>query len=91
MQEYVVSKIADTTILYRIKDANDMFLRTHTVPKIRSSNLLFPEFMIYWNIENPMLVSFDIKFIRRDQKQRRNGEVCRARLMCFWYSPTDLK
>ena len=24
-----------------------------------------------------MLVSFDIKFIRRDQKQRRNGEACR--------------
>ena len=25
-----------------------------------------------------MLVSFDINFIRRDQKQRRNGEACRA-------------
>ena len=25
-----------------------------------------------------MLVSFDIKFIRRVQKQRRNGEACRA-------------
>ena len=25
-----------------------------------------------------MLVSFDVKFIRRDQKQRRNGEACRA-------------
>ena len=29
--------------------------------------------------ENPFFVSvFDIKFIRRDQKQRRNGEACRA-------------
>ena len=28
--------------------------------------------------ENTMLVSFDIKFIRRDQEQRRNGESCRA-------------
>ena len=25
-----------------------------------------------------MLVSFDTKFIRRDRKQRRNGEACRA-------------
>ena len=25
-----------------------------------------------------MLVSFDIKLIRRDHKQGRNGEVCRA-------------
>ena len=25
-----------------------------------------------------MLVSFDIKFIRRDQKHPRNGEACRA-------------
>ena len=25
-----------------------------------------------------MLKSFGIKFIRRDQKQHRNGEVCRA-------------
>ena len=24
-----------------------------------------------------MLVSFDIKFIRRDQKQLRNGKACR--------------
>ena len=26
------------------------------------------------NTQNTMLVSFDIKLIRRDQKQRRNGE-----------------
>ena len=27
-----------------------------------------------------MLVYFDIKFIRRDQKQRRNGEACILRV-----------
>ena len=31
-----------------------------------------------------MLVSFGIKFIRRDKKQRMNGEACRASLTCFW-------
>ena len=31
-----------------------------------------------------MLVSFDIKFIMRDQKQRRNSEACRAIPACFW-------
>ena len=25
-----------------------------------------------------LLLSFDFKFIKRDQKQRRNGEACRA-------------
>ena len=30
------------------------------------------------DIENTLLVSFDIKFIRWDQKQRRYGEDCRA-------------
>ena len=30
------------------------------------------------NIDNTMLVTFDNKFIRRGQKQRRNGEACRA-------------
>ena len=29
-------------------------------------------------------MSFDIKFIRRDQTQRRNGEACRASPTCFW-------
>ena len=29
-----------------------------------------------WIIKDTMLVSFDIKFIRRDQKQRGNGEAC---------------
>ena len=33
-----------------------------------------------------MLVSFDIKCIRRDQKQGRNGEACRASPTCFWSS-----
>ena len=37
-----------------------------------------------------MLVSFDIKFIRRDQKQRRNGEACRASPTCFWSSLINL-
>ena len=41
-------------------------------------------------IENAMLVSFDIKFIRRDQKQRRNGQACRASPMCFWVSLINL-
>ena len=35
-------------------------------------------------IENTILVSFDVKFVKRDQKQRRNGEACRARMSCFW-------
>ena len=35
-------------------------------------------------IENTILVSFDIKFIR--QEQRRNGEACRASPRCFWSS-----
>ena len=34
-------------------------------------------------IENTMLVSFDIKLIRRDQKQHMNGEACRASPTCF--------
>ena len=33
-----------------------------------------------------MLVSFDIKFVGRDQKQRRNSDVCRASPMFFWSS-----
>ena len=37
-----------------------------------------------------MLVSFEIKFIRRDQKQRRNGEACRAIQTCFWPSLINL-
>ena len=37
-----------------------------------------------------MLVSFDIKFIRRDQKQPRNGEACFAIPMCFWTSLINL-
>ena len=37
-------------------------------------------------IENTMLVAYDIKFIRRDQKQLRNGEACRVSLTCFWSS-----
>ena len=37
-----------------------------------------------------MLMSFDIKFVRRDQKQRRNGEACRASPTCFWSSLINL-
>ena len=37
-----------------------------------------------------MLVSFDIKFMRRDQKQRRNGEACQASPMCFSSSLINL-
>ena len=37
-----------------------------------------------------MLVSFDIKFIRQDQEQRRNGEACRASPTCFWSSLINL-
>ena len=37
-----------------------------------------------------MLVSFDIKFIRQDQKQRRNGEACQATPACFWPSLINL-
>ena len=33
---------------------------------------------IFHITENTMLASFDIKFVWRDQKQRRNGEACRA-------------
>ena len=33
-----------------------------------------------------MFVSFDSKLIRRDQKQRRNGEACRASPTRFWSS-----
>ena len=39
---------------------------------------------MYPEIENTMLVPFDIKFIGRDQKQRSNGEACRASPTCFW-------
>lgn len=37
-----------------------------------------------------MLVSFDIKLIRRYQKQRRNGEACRASPTRFWSSLINL-
>ena len=37
-----------------------------------------------------MLVSFDIKFIRRDQKQRMNGEACQASRTYFWSSLINL-
>ena len=38
--------------------------------------------VVYFDIENTMLVSFDIKFIRQGQKQRRNGETCRVSRTC---------
>ena len=37
-----------------------------------------------------MLVSFDIKFIRRDQKQRKNGEAYRDSPTCFRASLINL-
>ena len=40
-------------------------------------------------LEQP-LVSSDIKFIRREQKQRKNSEACRASLTCFWGSLINL-
>ena len=46
--------------------------------------------LINKEIENTMLVSFDIKFIRQDQKQCRNGEACRASPTCFWSSLINL-
>ena len=36
-----------------------------------------------------MLESFD-KFFRRDQKQRRNDEACRASPTCFWSNLINL-
>ena len=33
---------------------------------------------------------FHSKFIRKDQKQRRNGEACQASLICFWSSLINL-
>ena len=38
-----------------------------------------------------MLVTFDIKFIRLDQKQHRNGKACRASPACFWLILINLK
>ena len=37
-----------------------------------------------------MLVSFDIKFVRRDQKEHRHGEACRISPTCFWSSLIDM-
>ena len=50
--------------------------------------LVIPSYLeLYDNyIENTMLMSFDIKFIRRDQKQHRNGEACCVSPTCFWLS-----
>ena len=31
-------------------------------------------------------MSFDIQFMSRNQKQRMNGEACRASPTCFWSS-----
>ena len=42
------------------------------------------------DIENTMLVSFDTQFIRQNQKQRRNGEACRASPTYFWSSLMNL-
>ena len=40
--------------------------------------------------ENTMLVTSDIKFIRQDEKQRWNGEACRASPMGFLVEPDKL-
>ena len=42
--------------------------------------------VIWGFIQNTILMSFDIKFIRQDQKQCVNGEACRASWTCFWSS-----
>lgn len=38
------------------------------------------------NTENTTLMSFDIKYIRQDNKQCRNGKACRDGRMCSWSS-----
>ena len=42
------------------------------------------------DIDNTKLMYFEIKFIMRDQKQRRNGEACRTSSACFWSSLINL-
>ena len=37
-----------------------------------------------------MLVSFDTKFIRRDQKRHRNGEACQSQSDVFLGEPNKL-
>ena len=53
-------------------------------PLITGSFTLLYRNALTVKIENIMLMSFDIKFIRRDKKQRRDGEACRASPTCFW-------
>ena len=55
--------------------------------KVPLGSIMYSELRL---IENTMLVSFDIKFIRRDQKQRRNSEACRASPTCFRSSLINL-
>ena len=55
----------------------------------QSGDLLSLHCLIVY-IENTMLVSFDIKFIRQDQKQHMNGEACQTSPMCFWSSLINL-
>ena len=62
-------------------NATDIARMTHVI--IKSVKIVF-------EIENTMLLSFDIKFIRRDQTQRANGEACRASSTCFWSSLINL-
>ena len=50
-------------------------------------HLSFPAESVY----NTMLVSFNIKCIRRDKRQCRNGEACRASLRCFEADKIDIK
>ena len=46
--------------------------------------------IFYKGLETTLLVSFDNEFIGRDQKQRRNGEACRASPTCFYSSMINL-
>ena len=59
-------------------------------PRITGSFTLVYQNALTVKIENIMLMSFDIKFIRRDKKQRRDGEACRASPTCFWSSLINL-
>ena len=52
----------------------------------RMNHVVIKSIKIVFEIENTMLMFFYIKFIKRDQTQRRNGEACRASSTCFWSS-----
>ena len=60
----------------------------HRIENLKDKVLVYCE--IIKNIANTMLVSFDMKFIRRDQKTRRNGEIRQAIPMRFLVEPDYL-